>query len=111
MSAWTRDPAHLDIISVMTATLLGSAETIAQAVCGETPGTLWVESERCQILAVRLESQSILVLIAPTATRESEVRRAARILAARISESPPRRTREPEPVAEPARKALPPRRG
>ena len=87
LGAWSRDRVNMDVVSVMTATLLGSAETIAQAMQGEVPRTLTVRSEGFRLLATRLESQSILVLVGPSSMRESDLRLAARHLAPRFFEN------------------------
>ena len=99
LGSWTRNAVDLEVVSVMTATFFGSIETIMQAMRGETPETLRVTAEECQIVAVRLESRSLLVLIGSAAIGEGAFRRAAQDLAAKLEGPPPFRGQGPKEIA------------
>lgn len=117
IGAWTRKPADLDVLCVMTATLLGSVDTMVQALRCDTPRTLRMETDQCQLLAVRLGSSAVLVLIAPLSMREADLRRSARALSDKFGGSALVHARRTPPVPEaevpaptPRRNPLPPRR-
>jgi len=110
LGAWSRGSVDLDVVCVMTATLLGSVETIVQAMHCQVPQTLRIESENCQLLATRLESQATLVLIAPTGLREADLRRTARAYAARLVETASPEAASPSAAVSVARRAPRPER-
>ncbi|TLZ52756.1 MAG: hypothetical protein E6K18_02185 [Methanobacteriota archaeon] len=101
LGAWTRKDVNLEIISVMTATLLGSVESIVLAMGCESPQVLRVESERCQMLATRLTSPEVLVVFAPREVSEARVRRSMREIAAKLEASGGKRIPQtgPQPAA------------
>lgn len=88
LAAWTRGSVPLDVVSVMSATLVSSVETIAETVHSETPRSIRVETEKSQMLATRIDPKMILVLVAPRTVGEAQVgeqaRRIASMLAGRV---------------------------
>ena len=93
IGAWTRRDMPLDIVAVMTGTLLGSVETLVQAMHCDSPRVVKVESESCQMLATKVNRSSVLVLIAPADMRDGHLRKLSRHVEARLAkpedESPP----------------------
>ncbi|HEV8594533.1 MAG TPA: roadblock/LC7 domain-containing protein [Thermoplasmata archaeon] len=84
LRSWARESVNLDVISVMSATLLGSVESIVQAMGCAAPKTLLVESEHCRMTATQLSSQAVLVLMAPATMAQGELRRAGRSIVTRL---------------------------
>ena len=85
IGAWTRQDMPLDIVAVMTGTLLGSVETLVQAMRCDSPRVVKVESESCQMLATKVHGSSVLVLIAPADMRDGHLRKLSGRIEARLS--------------------------
>ncbi len=77
LGAWTRNPASVDVLTVMAATLFGSIETLVVALGAASPEEVAVVVGGRRLLAVKLNSQVILVVVA-TADKSAGVLRAAR---------------------------------
>ena len=102
LAAWTRESVPLDVISVMTATLVGSVETMVEAVHRASPRSIRVETDECQMVAMRIDPKTILVLVAPRGVREGQLDQQAHQLAAQVT-GQARDARRLVPSAPPAR--------
>src|SRR3989454_8369133 len=64
LGAWTKGDISREIVSVMAATMLGSIETMSEALGCPSPERVAVETERCRILAEKFEPHGVLGLVA-----------------------------------------------
>lgn len=85
LAVWTRDPAPLDVLTVMAATLLGSLNMMMEALGEPNPQTAVIDTDVRRMLAARVDSQVALFLIAPRTTSESALREEAQRLLGRIA--------------------------
>ena len=96
----------------MAATLVGSVETMVEALHRPSPQSIRLEAEECQMVVTRVDAKSILVLLAPITVREEQVRMQAAQLAARVrgESANGRRLVSAVPVAPPLQTPSIPRR-
>ncbi len=85
IATWTRDPVPEEVISVMAATMLGSIETIAGVFGWPRVASIEIETEQHRMLVRQVNSSAFLVIMSPTSTRPSVLRKEARRIAARIA--------------------------
>ncbi len=64
IASWTRADVPSEVVSVMAATMLGSIETMGEALGCPSPAFVVVETDRCQLVATKVEPLALLVLIA-----------------------------------------------
>ena len=64
LGAWTKGGVSREIVSVMAATLLGSIETMSEALGCPSPERALVETDRCRMFAETFEPHGVLVLVA-----------------------------------------------
>ncbi len=82
LEAWTRHPIPMDVVTVMTATMMGSIETLVGAIGGSSPQSVFLEVDDRPILVSKVDFNSFLVAIgAPTAGEDLVRRETRRILA------------------------------
>jgi len=84
VASWVRESASLEVLTVMSATALGSVQTIVEAIGGESPQEVLIETEACRMLFTTVEPQTLLVLIGQKDARESTLRQEARRLITRV---------------------------
>jgi predicted regulator of Ras-like GTPase activity (Roadblock/LC7/MglB family) len=102
LAAWTRAAVPVDVVCVMAATLVGSVETMVEAVHGASPQSIRMESDQCQMLATKVDPRTILALITPSRIPEARIRQMARVLTSQLTGSivrEPRRTAAVTPTA------------
>jgi len=85
LAAWAKKPVAFDVITVMSATLLGSVDMIVQSLGGPSPQTMLVDVEGRRIFATKVDSQLALVLLSVRGVGESFLRQEAQRLIAKIS--------------------------
>jgi predicted regulator of Ras-like GTPase activity (Roadblock/LC7/MglB family) len=69
----------------MAATLVGSVETMVEAVHCASPQSIRIEADQCQMLATKVDPRTILALIAPARIPEARIRQQARVLASQLA--------------------------
>jgi len=104
LAAWTRETVPLDVVSVMTATLVGSVETMVEAIHCASPRAIRVETDECRMVATRIDPKTILVLVASVEVRQGQVEQQARQLASQVA-SQTRDARRLVPAAAPPARA------
>jgi len=85
LGAWTKGDISREIVSVMAATMLGSIETMSEALGCPSPERVAVETERCRMLAEKFEPHGVLVLVATRAMSADALQRASLQLRDRVS--------------------------
>ena len=85
LGAWTKGEISPEIVSVMAATMLGSIETITEALGRPSPERAVVETERCRMLAEKFEPHGVLVLIATRDLSTDALQRASLRIRDRVS--------------------------
>jgi predicted regulator of Ras-like GTPase activity (Roadblock/LC7/MglB family) len=85
IGAWTKGDISREIVSVMAATMLGSIETISEALACPSPERALVETDRCRIFAETFEPHGVLVLVARKDLSADDLRRASLHIRARLS--------------------------
>ena len=78
LSAWTRAPVAQDVVTVMAATLLGSVQTLIEAIGDASPASVILETDLRRILVAKVDSQVALLLVAPKSVSQSTLRQSAR---------------------------------
>jgi predicted regulator of Ras-like GTPase activity (Roadblock/LC7/MglB family) len=87
LAAWTRNPVPQEVISVMAATLWGSLDTMIRTLGGTGPRSAVLEVEDRRIFAVLVEPNWTLLLIAPSSMGMRRLRRTARTLLGRVTDT------------------------
>lgn len=85
LAAWSRNTIPQEVIAVMTATMVGSIETMLEAAGMPTPQSIIVRTDGNVILAHRVGARDILALIAPKQAREEYLRIVARRILAKVA--------------------------
>jgi len=88
LASWISNKASQEVLSVMAATLMGSIETMIEALGCPSPRTVTVEAEEYRILATKVENQAILVIITPKTTGEALLRHTARQVSLQLAATP-----------------------
>ena len=99
LASWTRHDVPVEILSVMTATMLASIETITETLGGPQWQSVAVDAGGRRFSAARIGPQALLVLIAPKKVSASYLRNATMEIAAQLvaaSDLPVRQTRNGE---------------
>ncbi len=113
LAAWSRTPLSWEVVSIMAATMVGSLETMLEALRSVSPQQMSVVAGGNRFLLQKVEPQALLVLVAKEAVPESHLRDALRRLLARMPppQGPPARqvtlgpsVREPRGVEWPSRR-------
>ena len=85
LAAWTRSPVPQEVLSVMAATLWGSLDTMIRTLGGQPPHSAVLEIEERRILAMQVEPNWTLLLVAPHQVGKRRLRHAAQRILANIS--------------------------
>ena len=99
LAAWTRNDVPQDVVSVMAATMIGSVETLLEALEGERPPSIDIEAGGQRIHVSRADHQSVIVLVAPVSVSSEVLREESNRLASVLSGIPEDRIREHPTVA------------
>jgi predicted regulator of Ras-like GTPase activity (Roadblock/LC7/MglB family) len=86
LAAWTRNPVPQEVISVMAATLWGSLDTMIRTLGGTGPRSAVLEVEDRRILAILVDPNWTLLLIAPSSMSLRRLRRTAEHLLGQVAE-------------------------
>lgn len=87
LAAWSKKPVAFDVISVMSATLLGSIDMIVQALGGPSPRTALVDVDGRRIYVTKVDTQLALVLMSLQGVGDELLRQEAQRLIAKIAAS------------------------
>jgi predicted regulator of Ras-like GTPase activity (Roadblock/LC7/MglB family) len=85
LGTWTKGDIPREVVSVMAATMIGSIETMSEALGFPTPERTAVETERNRMLAEKFEPQGLLVLVATNDLSTEALQRASRQMLDRLS--------------------------
>ena len=85
VAAWTRGPAPQEIIGVMAATMWGSLETMLRAMGSPGPRSAVLEVDDWRMLAQRVDSNWMLLLIAPSTVGNRDLERHAQRIVQRLA--------------------------
>ncbi len=85
LASWTRDQVPREVISVMAATMWGSLDTMVRTLGGEGPRSALLEIEGRRILAMQVEPNWTLLLIAPRTVGKRRLRHEAQRIVERLS--------------------------
>jgi len=86
LGAWTKGDIPREIVSVMAATMLGSIETMSEALGCPSPDRAMIETESCRMLAEKFEPQGVLILVASNEMPAEALQRVSRQMLQRLSE-------------------------
>ena len=106
VASWTRPDVDADVVSVMAATMLASIDTLGGALGCPPSGRVTVETDRCRLLATRIEPNLHLVVLAPRTVDRDGLQREARRILARLP-TPPAETVDPTFVPAPTARTRP----
>lgn len=82
LSGWTRRPSPPDVVSVMTATLFGSSETLLETLGKGSPAELLVTADSTRFLVRRAGGGSLVLVVGPASVPDAQLRTAAAKVAA-----------------------------
>ena len=99
IAAWTRNEVIQEVVSVMAATMIGSVETLLEALEGERPPSIDIEAGGQRIHVSRADHQSVIVLVAPVSVSSEALREESDRLASVLSRIPEDRIREQPKVS------------
>lgn len=99
LGGWTRNDVPQDVISVMAATMIGSAETLLVALGGQSPPSIEVEAGEHRMHVSRADPQSVIVLVAPVSVSGQALQKESDRLASVLSRPPKNPIRERPMVA------------
>ena len=85
LAAWSRTPVPEEVISVMAATMWGSLDTMIRTLGGEPPRSVLLEIEDRRILAMPVEPNWTLLLVAARSIGKRRLRHEARRILERAS--------------------------
>lgn len=85
LASWTRAPVSHEVVSVMAATMWGSLDTMVRTLGGEGPRSALLEVDDRRILALRVEPNWTLLLIAPRSVGKRRLRHEAQGILERLS--------------------------
>ncbi len=85
LASWTRQSVPQEVVSVMAATLWGSLDTMIRTLGGEAPRSALVEIEDRRILAMTVEPNWTLFLVASKNAGKRRLRREAQQILERVS--------------------------
>ncbi len=87
LASWARTSVEAEVASVMAATLIGSIETLTEALRCPSPDRVVVETDTCRMLATRVEPQALLVLVAKCGVGRDVLQREASRVLPRVTEA------------------------
>ena len=85
LAAWTRSPIPQEVVSVMAATLWGSLDTLVRTLGGRGPRSALLEVEGRRILAMQIEPNWMLLLVAPHSVGKRRLRHEAQRIVERVA--------------------------
>lgn len=85
LASWSRDPLPQEVVSVMAATMWGSLDTMVRTLGGEGPRSALVEVESHRILAMQVEPNFMLLLVAPRSVGKTRLRQEAHTIVTRVA--------------------------
>ena len=94
LAGWTRNSVAQDVISVMAATMIGSVDTLLEALGGESPPSMELEAGGYRVRATRADPQCTVVLIAPASVASHALQEESDQLVSVISRTSDVRDRE-----------------
>jgi len=78
LGAWTRNPVPIDVLSVMSATLVGSIETLMTALGAASPREVSLMIDGRRVFVSKVNAQVVLVIVAAGGMTEVALRAATR---------------------------------
>ena len=85
LAGWTRSGVVQEVISVMAATMIGSVDTLLEALDGRSPPSMDLEAGGHRLLASRADTQCALVLISAASVSRNTLREESDRLVSLIS--------------------------
>ena len=74
IATWTRHSAQKSVLEVMAATMVGSVETLLEALGCSTPQSIMLEADEHRVLVTRCGAQTSLVLVTSRTVGEAVLR-------------------------------------
>ena len=78
LGAWTRNPVPIDVLSIMSATLVGSIETLMTALGAASPREVSLMIDGRRVFVSKVNAQVVLVIVAAGGMTEVALRAAMR---------------------------------
>lgn len=88
LASWLKNPAAVEVVSVMSATLMGSVDTLLETLRDPGSSVMLIGVERRKILLQKVEPSSAIVLIAPSEASEAWLREVVGRIMARLPAPP-----------------------
>ena len=85
LASWCADGVPTEIVSVMSATMLASIDTIVEALGGPTSKSISVSAGDHQLVASKIGSQAFLCVIGPSSMSQRTLQNTIRRISARLN--------------------------
>lgn len=92
LASWIKNPAAVEVVSVMSATLMGSVDTLLETLRDPGSSLMVIVAERRKIVLQKVEPSSAIVLIAPSDASEAWLREVLGRIMARLPSPPANRS-------------------
>ncbi len=87
LGAWTRNPVSVDVLRVMSATLVGSIESLMNVLGSPSPHEVSLLIDARRVLVSRIGPQTLVIIVGTKGTTEMTLRTAVRKI---VRSLPPR---------------------
>ena len=85
LAAWTRNPVPMEVLTVMSATLMASVDSLIEALGGANPKGFELEAGDRRFYLTKIEPHFALLLVAPKTVSDSYLSGEARRIIGKIS--------------------------
>ena len=88
LAGWTRGRVRQEVLSIMSATMMGSVDVLLEELRGRRPRRMAVEADLQRILVMRTRDDNLLVLLAPSTISKKDLYASGNSLLGRLAELP-----------------------
>lgn len=90
LGGWSRGRVRQEVLSIMSATMIGSVDVLLEELRGQRPRRVLVEAGGQRLLVMRTKDDNLLVLLAPSSVSTKRLSASARALQDRLFALPPK---------------------
>jgi predicted regulator of Ras-like GTPase activity (Roadblock/LC7/MglB family) len=90
LAGWNRGRGRQEVLSIMSATMIGSVDVLLEELRGRRPRRMIVEADLQRILVLRTREDNLLVLLAPSAVSKKDLYASGKLLLGRLAGLPPK---------------------
>ena len=90
LAGWNRGRGRREVLSIMSATMIGSVDVLLEELRGRRPRRMMMEADLQRILVLRTREDNLLVLLAPSAVSKKDLYASGKLLLGRLAALPPK---------------------